>query len=53
METKSRGHLEDVTMDLALSLWEEPTADENPVLFSSEVNVDQWISDNIEKERAV
>lgn len=47
VETKERGHLEDETMDSALKMWEEPTADENPILYSQDINLDNWIKENI------
>lgn len=46
--TKERGHLEDVTMNRALEMFEEPTPDEHPVLFNTEMNMNEWVREHIE-----
>lgn len=47
LETKERGHLEDVTMKRAEDMFEPPTKDEEYITYNSSMNLDQWIKDNI------
>lgn len=47
-ETRERGHLEEVSMKRALDMFQEPTEDENPIVYNQETNLDQWVKDNIE-----
>ncbi|MDO8498830.1 MAG: ATP-binding protein [bacterium] len=46
-QTKERGHLEDETMNSALKMWEEPATNENPILYNQEMNLEEWIKENI------
>lgn len=48
LQTKERGHLVDVTMERAVNMFEEPTADENPVFYNQNMDLDKWIAGNIE-----
>lgn len=47
METKERGHLEDVSMQRALKMFQEPTEDENPIIYNAEIDLEKWIQENI------
>jgi len=47
LTTQERDQLEDVTMEKALGMFEEPTSDENFMPFNSTMNVDDWIKENI------
>lgn len=47
MATKERDQLEDETMEKAREMFEEPTIDENPIIFNSSTNFDEWVKDNI------
>lgn len=47
-ETKERGHLEDISMERALNMFNEPKEDENPILYNSEMNLEKWIEANID-----
>lgn len=46
-KTKERDPLEDVTMNKALDMFEEPTSDENPILYNQKMDLDNWIKGNI------
>lgn len=46
-ETKERGQLEEVTLNRALDMFEEPTPDENYITYDQSVNLDKWIDKNI------
>lgn len=46
-ETKERGQLEQVTLDRALGMFEEPTSDENYIIYNQTVSLDKWIKENI------
>lgn len=46
-QIKTRGHLEDKTMDIALDMWEEPTSDENLILYNQDIDLEEWIKENI------
>jgi len=45
--TKERGQLSDYGMKVALSQFQEPTADENPIIYNQQMNLDNWIKENI------
>lgn len=45
--TKERGQLSDRGMKIALSQFQEPTADENPIVYNRQMNLDNWIKENI------
>lgn len=46
-ETKERGRLEDVSLKRALDMFEPPTPDENPVIYNQQINLEEWINQNI------
>lgn len=46
-ETKVRGHLEDESLKRAFDMFQEPTAVENPVIYNAQMNIENWIKDNI------
>lgn len=46
METKDRGHLEDKSMDLALEMFEEPTDEEQSILYNQGMDLEEWIKEN-------
>lgn len=46
-KTRERDQLEDVTMEKAFDMFEEPTPDENPILYNHHINLDIWIKENI------
>ncbi len=48
LQSKERGHLADVSLKRALSMFEEPTADENPILYNQDMNLDDWIKKSID-----
>jgi predicted kinase len=43
IETRKRGHLEDQTMQKALGMFEEPTEDEKPILYNSEIALEELL----------
>jgi len=45
--TQERAQLADVTMLVALAMFEEPAADEQPVVYHAGLDLDQWIEANI------
>lgn len=45
--SKVRDHLVEETINHALSMFEEPTADENPIIYNQEMDVDLWIIQNL------
>jgi predicted kinase len=45
--SKVRDQLEDITMKTAFDMFEEPTLDENPILYNQDMNLDNWIQQNI------
>lgn len=47
LATKERDQLEDETMGKAFDMFEKPQKDENPILFNSKRNLEQWIKKNI------
>lgn len=47
IETKERGHLEDVSMERALNMFQEPTEDENPIIYNQDMDLEKWIKENI------
>ncbi|OGE44287.1 hypothetical protein A3B45_02910 [Candidatus Daviesbacteria bacterium RIFCSPLOWO2_01_FULL_39_12] len=44
--TKTRGHLEDDLLKSAIEKFDEPTAEENPIIYNSEEDLDEWIKQN-------
>jgi len=46
--TKVRDHLVEETINQALSMFEEPTTDEYPIIYDQEMDIELWISCNIE-----
>ncbi len=48
-ETKERGHLDQEMMDVALKMFHEPTASEQPLIYNHEMDLDRWINKNIEQ----
>ncbi|WP_212827295.1 ATP-binding protein [Catellatospora sp. TT07R-123] len=47
MTTQKRAHLHDETMSKALSMFEEPTAVERPVVYNADLDLDRWVAENI------
>ncbi len=47
MASRERAHLQDETMNLALSMFEEPTAAERPVVYNTGLDLDRWIEQHI------
>ena len=47
MTTQERAHLHDETMSKALSMFEEPTAVERPVVYNAGLDLDRWVEENI------
>src|SRR3989344_7029857 len=45
--TKNRGQLSDRGMQVALSQFQEPTSDENTILYNQGMDSDSWIKENI------
>lgn len=48
-KTKTRGHLEEKSLNLAFSLFEEPQPDENPIIYSQKMDLDKFISEDLFK----
>ena len=44
---KTRGQLSRMGLDKAYSLWQEPTIDENPIIYNQSMDIDKWIDTNI------
>ena len=42
--TKERDHLDEQTLNLAFDLFEEPTDDEDPIIYNQQMDWDQWIN---------
>lgn len=42
-QTKIRGHLDDTMMDTALKLFDEPSAQEQPITYNQHLNLEKWI----------
>lgn len=47
MTTRERAHLHDETMSKALSMFEEPTAAERPVVYNAGLDLDRWVAENM------
>ena len=47
LTTQERDQLEDVTMEKAIAMFEEPSTDENYIAFNSSMDIDTWIKENI------
>lgn len=47
LTTQERDQLEDVTMEKAIAMFEEPTSDESFIPFNSSMNIDDWIKTNL------
>ncbi|MDP2671932.1 MAG: ATP-binding protein [Candidatus Daviesbacteria bacterium] len=45
--TKIRGHLEDSLLKSAIDKFNKPSAEENPIIYNSQENIDEWIKQNI------
>lgn len=45
--TKERGQLSDRGMKVALSQFQEPTADENPIIYNQGMDLDVWIEKHV------
>lgn len=44
--TKERGHLEEVSLNKALEMFEEPGLDENLLVYDQPSPLEEWIEDN-------
>lgn len=47
-KTKKRGHVKDELFQKGLEMFQEPTPEENPIMFNTDMNLDEWIKRNIE-----
>ncbi|QQS39108.1 ATP-binding protein [Candidatus Woesebacteria bacterium] len=47
-QTKERGQLEEVTLKRALGMFEAPSADENYITYNINMDLDEWVKENIE-----
>lgn len=45
--TKERGQLESVTLERAIKMFEEPTEEENYTVYNQDMDLEEWIKDNI------
>lgn len=52
-KTKQRGHVKDELFQKGLEMFQEPTEEENPIMFSPEMNLDEWIRKNIDQEVSI
>lgn len=46
-KTKVRDHLGEKSMNFAFKLFEEPSSNENPILYYQKMDLGRWIEDNI------
>jgi predicted kinase len=46
-QTKDRGHVPEKLFEAALTMWEEPRAEEHPLIYNQNMDLDNWISQNI------
>ncbi|OGG17670.1 hypothetical protein A2721_03125 [Candidatus Gottesmanbacteria bacterium RIFCSPHIGHO2_01_FULL_47_48] len=46
--TKERDELTDQTMNAALDMFVEPTPDEGAIIYNQQMDLDQWIKENID-----
>jgi hypothetical protein len=46
-ETQERGQLEEVTLQDAFDMFEEPTEGENPLVYNGLVPLEGWIGEHI------
>jgi hypothetical protein len=44
VETRARGHLDDEMTSNAFMLFEEPTEEEQPIVYNQHLNLDEWIT---------
>ena len=44
---KTRGHVEENTLNKAFEMFEEPTAKENVMIYDSKIPIEIWVKDNI------
>lgn len=44
--TRLRGHLENNLLQSAIDKFDEPTTEENPLIYNSKENLDEWIKHN-------
>lgn len=49
-QTQIRGHLSRKALDNAYNLWEEPTADESPIIYNTDMNIASWVDTNINSD---
>ncbi len=45
--TKERGHLEENSLNTAFDMFEEPTPDENPIVYTEGTDFNVWSKENI------
>lgn len=43
MTTQERAHLKEETVQNALAMFEEPAADEQPIIYNADLNLDEWV----------
>lgn len=47
LKTKERGHVRDDHFAKAQEIWDEPTPEENHIIYTQDMNLDEWINGNI------
>ncbi|GII57940.1 hypothetical protein Pth03_63290 [Planotetraspora thailandica] len=48
VSTRERAHLKGETMRTALGMFEEPTADERPIVYNAGLDLERWVEENVE-----
>jgi predicted kinase len=51
-ETQERGQLTESLLNRAFDMFEEPQADESPIIYNQEIDLDEWLQVNIEGQPA-
>ena len=46
-KTQERGQLEEVSLKRALDMFQEPTEDEEYIIYNQQMDLDKWIEENI------
>lgn len=46
-KTKVRGHVKDYLFKRTLGMFEEPSSNENPIIYNAQMNLENWIKNNI------
>lgn len=47
MTTQERAHLKEETVSKALAMFEQPTEDEQPIIYNASLDLDKWVKENV------